>query len=123
MGDQKEMEAHLGASPPDYVKAEAIYQNGGNSGAHASITVSALAADAAEGAEDKQGTVGVGKMKKAAAAGATSITVTYQSTCREGGLDVKDTSGCFTVAGGALTVGGADIGAPSAVTNKYRTLA
>jgi len=62
-------------------------------------------------------------MKKAAAAGATSITVTYQSTCRDGGLDVKDTSGCFTVAGGALTVGGVDIGAPTAVTNKYRTLA
>ena len=67
--DQKEMESHLGASPPDYVKAEAIYSLGGNSGAHASITVSALAADAAKGAEVKQGTVGVGKMKKAGAAG------------------------------------------------------
>jgi len=121
--DQKEMEAHLGASPVDFAKAKAIYENGGNSGAHASITVSALAADAAKGAEVKQGTVGVGKMKKAAAAGDTSITVTYQSTCREGGLSVQDTSGCFTVAGGALTVGGADIGAPTAVTNKYRTLA
>merc|ERR1719171_1370413 len=34
--DQKEMEKHLKAL--DYTKAKAIYQNGGNSGAHASIT-------------------------------------------------------------------------------------
>merc|ERR1719172_312920 len=77
--DQKEMEAHLGASPVDFAKAKAIYEKGGNSGAHASITVSALAADAAKGAEVKQGTVGVGKMKSAASAGATTITVSCKS--------------------------------------------
>jgi hypothetical protein len=37
-------------------------------------------------------------------------------------LATKDVSGCFTVEGGAITVGGVDIGAPTAVTNKYRTL-
>merc|ERR1711977_463273 len=93
------------------------------SGAKADITVSALAADAAKGAEVKQGTVAIGKMKSAASAGATTITVSYSSVCKEGGLDTQDVSGCFTVAGGAITIGGADIGAPTAVSNKYRTLA
>merc|ERR1711869_133007 len=41
----------------------------------------------------------------------------------EGGLDTKDVSGCFTVGGGAITIGGVDIGVPTAVANKYRTLA
>merc|ERR1711869_161807 len=41
----------------------------------------------------------------------------------EGGLDTKDVSGCFTVGGGAITIGGVDIGVPTAVSNKYRTLA
>merc|ERR1719395_418974 len=118
------MESHLGASPVDYAKTKAIYTLGGNSGAKAEITVSALAADAAKGAEVKQGTVAVGKMKSAASAGATAITVSYTSSvCKEGGLDTKDVSGCFTVGGGAITVGGVDIGAPTAVANKYRTLA
>merc|ERR1712159_73700 len=62
--------------------------------------------------------------KSAASAGATAITVSYTtSVCKEGGLETKDVSGCFTVAGGAITVGGVDIGAPTGVTNKYRTLA
>merc|ERR1711977_113496 len=93
------------------------------SGAKADITVSALAADAAKGAEVKQGTVAIGKMKSAASAGATTITVSYSSVCKEGGLDTKDVSGCFTVGGGAITIGGVNIGAPTAVSNKYRTLA
>merc|ERR1719364_425026 len=116
------METHL--KVPDYAKTKAIYTLGGNSGAKAEITVSALAADAAKGAEVKQGTVAVGKMKSAASAGATAITVSYTSSvCKEGGLDTKDVSGCFTVGGGAITIGGVDIGAPTAVSNKYRTLA
>merc|ERR1719420_2605061 len=116
------METHL--KVPDYVKAGAIYNKGGNSGAKAEITVSALAADAAKGAEVKQGTVAVGKMKSAAAAGSTTITVSYTtSVCKEGGLDTKDVSGCFKVGGGAITIGGVDVGAPTAVANKYRTLA
>merc|ERR1711904_441150 len=118
--DQAEMETHL--KTPHYDKAKAIYTLGGNSGAKAEITVSALAADAAKGATVKQGTVGLGKMKSAAAAGATKITVSYTSVCKEGGLGTKDVSGCFTMAGGAITVGGVDIGAPTAVENKYRTL-
>merc|ERR1719240_492166 len=120
--DQAEFETHL--KTPYYEKAKLIYTLGGNSGAKAEITVSALAADAAKGAEVKQGTVAVGKMKSAASAGATKITVSYTtSVCKEGGLDTKDVSGCFTVAGGAITVGGVDIGAPTGVTNAYRTLA
>merc|ERR1719364_295397 len=116
------METHL--KVPDYAKTKAIYTLGGNSGAKAEITVSALAADAAKGAEVKQGTVAVGKMKSAASAGATAITVSYTSSvCKEGGLDTKDVSGCFTVGGGAITIGGVDIGVPTAVSNKYRTLA
>jgi len=95
---------------------------GGNSGAKAEITVSALPGDAAKGEEVKQGTVGIGKLKSAASAGATMITVSYSSVCKEGGLDTKDVSGCFTVGGGAITVGGVDIGDPTAVVNKYRTL-
>jgi hypothetical protein len=118
--DQAEMETHL--KVPDFAKAKAIYLSGGNSGAKAEITVSALAADAAKGAQVKQGTVGVGKMKSAASAGSTKITVSYSSVCKDGGLDTKDTSGCFTAGGGAITVAGVDIGAPTAVTNKYRTL-
>merc|ERR1719299_78816 len=119
--DQSEMETHL--KTPHYDKTKAIYTLGGNSGAKAEITVSALAADAAKGTEVKQGTVAVGKMKSAASAGATTITVSYSSVCKEGGLATKDSSGCFTVGGGAITVGGVDIGSPTAVANKYRTLA
>merc|ERR1711977_667623 len=119
--DQAEMETHL--KTPYYDKAKAIYLNGGNSGAKAEITVSALPGDAAKGEEVKQGTVGIGKLKSAASAGATTITVSYQSVCKEGGLDTKDVSGCFTVGGGAITIGGVDIGAATAVTNSYRTLA
>merc|ERR1719355_351321 len=119
--DQAEFETHL--KVPDYTKANAIYTLGGNSGAKAEITVSALPGDAAKGEEVKQGTVGIGKLKSAASAGATMITVSYSSVCKEGGLDTKDVSGCFTVGGGAITVGGVDIGDPTAVVNKYRTLA
>merc|ERR1719482_2093276 len=62
-------------------------------------------------------------MKSAASAGATAITVSYTSSvCKDGGLATKDVSGCFTVGGGAITVGGVDIGVPTAVANKYRTL-
>merc|ERR1719355_391142 len=118
--DQAEFETHL--KVPDYTKANAIYTLGGNSGAKAEITVSALPGDAAKGEEVKQGTVGIGKLKSAASAGATMITVSYSSVCKEGGLDTKDVSGCFTVGGGAIAVGGVDIGDPTAVVNKYRTL-
>jgi hypothetical protein len=116
--DQKEMETHL--KGPDYTAATEIYSKGGNSGAYAEITIT-LSADAAKGAEVKQGTVGLGKMKDAAVNGATKIKVTYTSVCREGGLATKDTSGCFDI-NSAITIGGVDAGTPTAVANKYRTL-
>merc|ERR1719217_504655 len=119
--DQAEMETHLKVN--DFAKAKAIYTLGGNSGAKASITVGALAAQAAKGAAVMQGGVAKGKMKSAAAAGSTSITVSYTSVCKEGGLSTKDVSGCFTTTGGAISIAGTNVGAPKAVTNAYRTLA
>merc|ERR1719388_134011 len=119
--DQSEMEMHLKVN--DFAKAKAIYTLGGNSGAKASITVGALAAQAAKGAAIMQGGVAKGKMKSAAAAGSTSITVSYTSVCKEGGLSTKDVSGCFTTIGGAISIAGTNVGAPTAVTNAYRTLA
>ena len=68
--DQAEMEMHLKVN--DFAKAKAIYTLGGNSGAKASITVGALAAQAAKGAAVMQGGVAKGKMKSAAGAGSTS---------------------------------------------------
>ena len=68
--DQAEMETHLKVN--DFAKAKAIYTLGGNSGAKASITVGALAAQAAKGAAVMQGGVAKGKMKSAAGAGSTS---------------------------------------------------
>jgi len=121
--DQKAMEAQLGKTI-NWTQAQAIYENGGNSGAKAEMTVGvALAAAAAKKAEVKQGTVAIGKMKSTAAAGATSIVVSYNSVCKEGGLPTKTSTGCFTVGGGPISIGGVDVGAPTAVTNKYRTLA
>merc|ERR1719428_685556 len=120
--DQAALEAALKKSPVDYETAKAIYTKGGNSGARAEMTLSALAADAAKKAAVMQGGVAIGYMKTSAAAGATSITVTYLSVCKEGGLPTKDTHGCFTVGGGAISIAGVDVGAPTAVANKYRTL-
>merc|ERR1719191_2548658 len=119
--DQRDMEAQLKTF--NFEAAKAIYTLGGNSGPKATISVNALAADAAKGAEVKQGEVSLGKMKSAASAGATSITVSYKSVCKEGGLATKDVSGCFTVGGGSISVGGVNVGAPTAVKNAYRTLA
>merc|ERR1719353_1915977 len=41
----------------------------------------------------------------------------------EGGSATKVSTGCFTVGGGDITVGGTSIGAPTEVKNSYRTLA
>merc|ERR1719316_2235743 len=121
--DQAAIEAALKKSPADFATAKEIYMKGGNSGAKAEITVSALASDAAKKAAVMQGGVAIGYMKSSASAGATSITVTYLSVCKEGGLPTKDTHGCFTVGGGAISIAGVDVGVPTAVANKYRTLA
>merc|ERR1719335_1705208 len=132
------MEKYLGSTPKDYEKAKNIYSLGGNSGGYAEITLTAgLAAAAAKGKAVSQGG-NSGTLKSAAAAGATMIKVSYPTpnTCKDGGYTANadgantDTSlhavttGCFTVAGGAITVDGTDVGAPAAngVVNKYRTL-
>jgi hypothetical protein len=115
------MEAQLKIS--NFAAAKAIYTLGGNSGPKATITVNALDANAAKGAEVKQGEMRLGMMKSSASAGATSITVSYKSVCKEGGLATKDVSGCFTVGAGSISVGGVIVGAPIAVKNAYRTLA
>merc|ERR1719214_523444 len=132
------MEKYLGSTPKDYEKAKNIYSLGGNSGGYAEITLTAgLAGAHAKGVVVSQGTK-TGTLKSAAAAGATMIKVSYPtpSTCKDGGYTANadgansDTSlhaittGCFTVAGGAITVDGTDVGVPAAngVVNKYRTL-
>jgi len=136
--DQKDMEKYLGSTPKDYEKAKNIYSLGGNSGGYAEITLTTgLAGAHAKGVVVSQGTK-TGTLKSAAAAGATMIKVSYPtpSTCKDGGYTANadgansDTSlhaittGCFTVAGGAITVDGTDVGVPAAngVVNKYRTL-
>ena len=68
--DQRDMEAELKTF--NFEAAKAIYTLGGNSGAKASITVGALAAQAAKGAAVMQGGVAKGKMKSAAGTGSTS---------------------------------------------------
>merc|ERR1719389_585584 len=132
------MEKYLGSTPKDYEKAKNIYSLGGNSGGYAEITLTTgLAGAHAKGLVVSQGTK-TGTLKSAAAAGATMIKVSYPtpSTCKDGGYTANadgansDTSlhaittGCFTVAGGAITVDGTDVGVPAAngVVNKYRTL-
>jgi len=122
--DQQEMESHLGND--NFTAAGLIYNHGGNSGAHAEITlVTALAADAAKSVAVTQAgnNAATGTVKSLASAGATMVKVTYTSTCKEGGLSQQDVTGCFTMTGGNIVVGTVDIGAPSAILNKYRTLA
>merc|ERR1719359_1036285 len=133
------MEEYLKA-PIDYGKAKNIYEHGGNSGGYAEITLTtALAAGHAKGvAVSQAGTpTKTGTLKSAATQGSTTIKVSYTSTCKDGGYTANndnansdttlhaDTTGCFTVGGGAITVDGTDVGAPAAnngVVNKYRTL-
>merc|ERR1719353_1687696 len=133
------MEKYLKA-PIDYGKAKNIYEHGGNSGGYAEITLTtALAAGHAKGvAVSQAGTpTKTGTLKSAATQGSTTIKVSYTSTCKDGGYTANndnansdttlraDTTGCFTVGGGAITVDGTDVGAPAAnngVVNKYRTL-
>jgi len=118
--DQAEMETHL--KVPDFEKAKNIYMKGAHSGATATLTIDALSTDLGKGAEVRQGAAAIGKMKKAASATSTSITVSYKSVCKEGGTATQDVSGCFTTTGGPISVNGFVIGAPSYVGNNYRTL-
>merc|ERR1719271_1953145 len=132
------MEKYLSA-PISYAKAKNIYEMGGNSGGYAEIQLAApLGAAHAKGvAVSQAGTpTKTGTLKSSAAAGATSIKVSYTSTCKEGGYAANadntnsntalhaDNTNSNTVGGGAITVGGTDVGTPAAngVENKYRTL-
>lgn len=136
--DQRDMEKYLSA-PIDYAKAKNIYEMGGNSGGYAEITLTtALDAAHAKGVVVSQAgnPTKTGTLKSSVSSGATSIKVSYTSTCKEGGYAANadntnsntalhaDITGCFTVGGGAITVGTTDVGAPAAngVENKYRTL-
>jgi hypothetical protein len=121
--DQKEMEEHL--KTPDFIKAKGIYEDGAHSGAHARVTVSPLTAALAKGAAVVQAghTAARGYVKKAKSSGVTEVDITYTSACVNN-IVSKDHSvaGCYNTAG-ALTVGDAmDIGTPSNLENRYRTL-
>jgi len=122
--DQKEMETHLKKTPPDFTAASNIYTLGANSGGYAQFTVTALTAALAKGAAVTQAgnAAAKGYVKSSAAVGATTLKVTHSSMCKKGGSSSPVITDCFKVAG-ILTVGGAAIGSPSALTNKYRTLA
>jgi len=117
--DQKEMESHLG-SVPAFDKAYAIYSQGGNSGGYARFTISSLASEVKKGVTVTQGS-NTGVVKKTASAQATQLDVAYTSTCKVGGTSSPDNSGCFS-ATDELTIGSIKA-TPSAVVNKYRTLA
>jgi hypothetical protein len=131
--DQQEMESHLGLTAgADFAAAKNIYQNGANSGAYAQMTLSALGNAATSGYLVKQGTTATGYVKSTASAGATSMRVTYTTTCKVGGTSTPDSSGCFTTGGGSIEICASagtpctswnDLGAATAIQNQYRTLA
>merc|ERR1719324_1583119 len=122
--DQKEMEAHLGTTPVAFDKAKQIYSTGGNSGATATLTISALAKAMPKGTFVSQGNppTAAGRVKSDAKKGDTSLTVSYTSTCKQGGSSSPVATGCFSTSG-TVSAGGDIIGQPSAVAVKYRTLA
>lgn len=120
--DQQEMEEHLSNS--EWMKAKEIYSKGGNSGARAVLAVSALASAVPKATKVTQGEGITGYFKSAADAGATSVTITYTSTCKEGGTATPDIGGCFSTSGGSLKLeDDTDVGSPLSVANSYRTLA
>lgn len=118
------MEAHLGATPVAFDKAKQIYASGGNSGGTAVLLISALQAPVTKGTYVSQGSppTASGRVKSAAKAGDTSLTVSYTSTCKKGGSSSPVETGCFKTSI-LLSAGGVSIGQASAVTNKYRSLA
>jgi len=113
--DQKELEGFLKLDPPDYAKAKNIYEAGKNSIRTVTLTVDALLEARTEGFEVTQGAA-KGKLTTAAAKDATSITLSYTSTC-----EAADPSGCFKPTVGDVPV--TSVGAISKVENTYRTLA
>jgi hypothetical protein len=123
--DQKEIEEALAQSPANFAKAEALYVTGGHSGPYARLTVPTLPAAITKGQIVKQtgNTVASGYIMSDRGTGVTSVDIGYNSKCIDNTFASKhDTTGCFTKTS-ALMVGGAvNIGVPSVLHNKYRTL-
>jgi len=91
------MESHSSGNP-DWTKTKHIYESGGSTGGYAEITLAtALAAAHLKGVTVTQtGTPATGTLKTDAAASATTLTVAYTSTCKQGGSDAQDLRGCFS---------------------------
>jgi Notch-like protein len=131
--DQKEMETHL--KERDFEAAKAIYTLGGNSGATAEITLPSSTQEFPKGATVKQGSLAIGTLKRSDSGMFPHIIeVTYSSICKDGGLAIKDLSGCFIsmkkcsepscdVQAESISIDNIDVGVPTSVKNTYRTLA
>lgn len=124
--DQQMMEAYLKESPPDFTNAKAIYNGGGHSGAYARMTLASTpaAVEKLQGVT-QTGSTGAGYIKKSKGSAVTEVDVTYTSTCvDEAGAGTSyDISGCFNASGDVMVAGTVNLGAPTAIDNKYRTLA
>jgi len=124
--DQAEMQTYLGLATPDFAKAKAIYVSGAHSGGYARITVTALPDAVAKGSTVVQAgnAAATGYFKKAKGTGVTSVDLTYTSTCVDN-QHSKDYSveACYNTTGAMTVKGTLNIGVPSAVVNKYRSLA
>jgi len=119
--DQADLESYVKA-PYDWTNANAMYSNGGHSGAKVTLTLAApLASAAAKGALVTQGAAS-GAIKSAAAIGATSITVAVSSACVQGASKTPDVTGCFTISGGAINLAGTTIGISTAASYSYRSI-
>jgi len=126
--DQAELEGFLKEKPPNFAAAKKIYNQGGNSGGYAHVTLATpLAADLVKGTAMTQvgNAKAVGKAKSGAKAGDLEIKISYMSVCKAdtSGVKTPDTAGCFTTTGDIHTASKVSLGAPSTVENKYRTLA
>jgi hypothetical protein len=122
--DQKEMEAYL--KTPDFAKAKAIYEGGAHSGAYARITVNKLpgAVEQASAVVQESNAAAAGYVKAAKGAGVTSVDLTYTSTCVDNSASTDySTAACFDTRGAMTIAGTMNIGVPTAVANRYRTLA
>jgi len=121
--DQLELEDHLQNN--DWDKAKAIYTQGGNSGATATITLdTALTQEFVSGVVVTQdgNAIATGKLKSTAVVGAVSITVAYTSVCKKGGSSKPDISGCFKEAN-KFKINDVDVGTGKETGLTYRTLA
>jgi len=108
--DQAAMELVIkDASEDAFLKAKAIYENGGHSKSHAVLTLSTgltMAVDKSAAISD--GTI-MAKSYGGYDVGATEIKAVYKTlgACAVGGLDVTTLDGCFP-ATGTITIGDAD---------------